>query len=156
MTLPIREGDIPGIQLRVRRRLAVGRTEAWRWLTESQLAERWIADRVVIELGPRGGWRLERDLDGRTVIETARTDRFDPGRSWALHFRQEDKRWEASTRIEIALTDDGSACEVDLLQVGFHQLAMSSSLTIWEEYRRRWREALDLLARATAGSLSED
>ena len=147
MALPIREGDIPGIQLRVRRRLAASRTEAWRWLTEPQLAQRWLADRVEIEPGPRGRWRLEYSVDGRAVTETAQTDRFDPARSWVLQFRQEDKRWEASTRLEISLLDDGSGCEVDLLQVGFHLLAMSSSLTIWEEYRRRWRDALERLAR---------
>lgn len=151
MALPIREGDIPGIQLRVRRRLTVDRAEAWRWLTESGLAERWLADRAAIDPGPRGGWKLEHSVDGRAVVETAKTDRLDPARSWVLQFRQEDKRWEASTRLEIALLDAGdNGCEVDVLQVGFHQLAMSSSLTIWEEYRRRWREALERLARATA------
>jgi uncharacterized protein YndB with AHSA1/START domain len=149
MALPIREGDIPGIQLRVKRRLDVGRAEAWRWLTEPRQAERWLADRVEIEPGPRGRWRLEYSAGGRTVIETAQTDHFDPPRSWVLQFRQEDKRWEKSTRLEIALLDDGAGCEVDVLQVGFHHLAMSSSLTIWEEYRRRWRTALERLARET-------
>ncbi len=52
MALPIREGDIPGIQLRARRRLAVDCAEAWRWLTERDRLERWLADRVEVDARP--------------------------------------------------------------------------------------------------------
>ena len=149
MALPIREGDIPGIQLRARRRLAVDCAEAWRWLTERDRLERWLADRVEVDTGPRGGLRLERDTASGPVVETARTDRIDPRQTWTLAFRREDPRWEASTRLQLTLLDTDGACEVDVLQGGFHLLAMSSSLTIWEEYRRRWRDALTRLAEGT-------
>jgi hypothetical protein len=150
MALPIREGDIPGIQLRVQRRLAIDRVEAWRWLTERERLERWLADRVEVDAGPRGGLRLERDSPAGPVIETATTERIDRERQWILGFRQEDRRWETSTRLEIALDGASGACELDVLQSGFHLLAMSWSLTIWEEYRRRWRDALERLAREVA------
>ena len=37
-------------------------------------------------------------------------------------------------------------CEVDVLQQGFQRLPLSSGLTVWESYRRRWRTALERLA----------
>jgi uncharacterized protein YndB with AHSA1/START domain len=147
MALPIREGDIPGIQLRARRRLGVDCAEAWRWLTERDRLERWLADRVEVDAGPRGGLRLERDSASGPVVETARTERIDRQRAWTLSFRREDRRWEAATRLQLTLLDADRACDLDVLQAGFHLLAMSSSLTIWEEYRRRWRDALEHLAR---------
>jgi uncharacterized protein YndB with AHSA1/START domain len=146
MALPIREGDIPGIQLRARRRLAIDRAESWRWLTERDRLERWLADRVEVDTGPRGGLRLERDSASGPLIETARSERFDPTRAWVLSFRRDDPRWQAATRLEITLLDADRGCDLDVLQSGFHLLAMSSSLTIWEEYRRRWRDALERLA----------
>jgi uncharacterized protein YndB with AHSA1/START domain len=152
MALPIREGDIPGIQLRARRRLEVDGAEAWRWLTERERLERWLADRVEVDAGPRGGWRLQSDSPAGTVIETATTERIDPARAWVLSFRRDDPRWEAPTRLELTLLPAGPACDVDVLQAGFHLLAMSWCLTIWEEYRRRWRDALERLAAAASGS----
>jgi hypothetical protein len=147
MALPIREGDIPGIQLRARRRLAIDRGEAWRWLTERERLERWLADRVEVDASSRGGLRLERDRPAGPVIETATTERIDREREWILSFRQEDRRWEAATRLELTLLAAPGACDLDVLQRGFHLLAMSWSLTIWEEYRHRWRDALERLAR---------
>jgi uncharacterized protein YndB with AHSA1/START domain len=150
MALPIREGDIPGIQLRVQRRLAVDRVEAWRWLTERERLERWLADRVEVDPGESGGLRLERDSPAGPVIETATTERIDRERQWILAFRQQDRRWETTTRLELTLHGADGACELDVLQSGFHLLAMSWSLTIWEEYRHRWRDALERLAREVA------
>lgn len=143
---PIREGDIPGIQLRTRRRLATGRAEVWRWLTEARRLEGWLADRAEVDLEPRGGWRLERDSPSGPVVEVGRTERIEAERAWVMAFRREDPRWEASTRLELAVVDADDGCELDVLQTGFHLLAMSSCLTIWEEYRRRWRDALERLA----------
>ena len=144
MVLPIREGDIPGIQLRQRQPLPIGRDEAWRWLTEPRLVESWLADRARIDVGPRGGIVLERDAapPADIVVETGRTERFEAGRSWVLAFRRNDPRWEAPTRLELTLLDAATGCELDVFQGGFHLLAMSASLTIWEEYRGRWRRAL--------------
>jgi uncharacterized protein YndB with AHSA1/START domain len=144
MVLPIREGDIPGIQLRARQRLRTDRAETWRWLTDPRRLERWLADRVEVEPGPRGALRLERaTTDGTFVVETGKTERFEPSRAWVLAFRQEDRRWEAaSTRLELTVLDAESGCELDVLQAGFHLLSLSACLTIWEEYRRRWRDAL--------------
>jgi uncharacterized protein YndB with AHSA1/START domain len=146
MALPIREGDIPGIQLRARRRLAIDRAEAWRWLTERERLERWLADRVDVDPSLHGGLRLERDTPAGPVIETATTERIEPQRAWTLSFRRDDRRWEAATRLELTLLAADSFCDLDVLQGGFHLLAMSSCLTIWEEYRHRWRDALDRLA----------
>jgi uncharacterized protein YndB with AHSA1/START domain len=151
MVLPIREGDIPGIQLRTRRGLAVDCAEAWRWLTDPRRLERWLADRAEVEPGPRGGLRLERQAPSGAgaVVESGRTERIDANRCWVLAFRKEDSRWEASTRLELSLLPSSDRCELDVLQTGFHLLALSASLTIWEEYRRRWREALARLAEQT-------
>ena len=149
MVLPIREGDIPGIQLRVRRSLPIDRSEAWRWLVEPSRVESWLADRAEIDPGPRGGLRLERlGSPGEArpaspgVVETGRTERYDAGRSWVLAFRKEDPHWEASTRLELTLIEADGGCELDVFQTGFQHLALSACLTIWEEYRRRWRDAL--------------
>ena len=146
MALPIREGDIPGIQLRTLRHLALGRDEAWRWLTEKTLAERWLADRVEIDPGPRGGWRLERDVAaddrGRDGADRALRGRSASGLSGSVRRTSGGRH---ATRLEITLVDAAGGCDLDLLQVGFHLLAMSSSLTIWEEYRHRWRDALERL-----------
>lgn len=147
MVVPIREGDIPGIQLRAGLRLRVDRSEAWRFLTEPRRLETWLADRAVVEAGGRGGLRLERAAPDGTgsVIEIGRTQRIEPERSWVMAFRKEDRHWEAaSTRLELSVLDAGSdgACELTVLQAGFHLLALSACLTIWEEYRRRWRDAL--------------
>jgi uncharacterized protein YndB with AHSA1/START domain len=148
MVLPIREGDIPGIQLRARRRLRVDRAAAWRWLTEPSRAERWLADRVEIDLGPRGGFRWVRETSpaGPALVETGTTERIEPGRVWVLAFHRDDPRWEAKTRLELALLDAEPGCELDVFHAGFQHLAMSACLTIWEEYRRRWRDALARLA----------
>jgi hypothetical protein len=152
MVLPIREGDIPGIQLRARLRLGIDRAQAWRWLTEPRRLEEWLADRVEVSPGPGGGLRLERTTPAAgTVVETGRTQRFEPELAWALAFRREDPRWEAaSTRLELSLRDQMDGCELDVLQAGFHLLALSACLTIWEEYRRRWRDALARLAERAA------
>src|SRR5262249_24162389 len=54
----IREGDIPGAQLRRRQRLPVAREEAWRWLVEPAKLVRWLADEAEVEPGPTGGLLL--------------------------------------------------------------------------------------------------
>ncbi|HVR28019.1 MAG TPA: SRPBCC domain-containing protein [Thermoanaerobaculia bacterium] len=161
MALPIREGDIPGIQLRVRRSLRIDRSEAWRWLVEPRRVESWLADRAEIDPGPRGGLRLQREAVGGDPdpargaaavggsVETGRTERYDPGRSWVLAFRKEDPHWETSTRLELTLFDADGGCEIDVFQTGFQHLALSACLTIWEEYRRRWRDALARLGELT-------
>ena len=154
MVLPIREGDIPGIQLRVRRPLRIDRDQAWRWLTEPGRVERWLADRAEIEPGEHGRLVLERASarTGERVIEIGRTERWNAGRSWALSFRRDDPRWEAPTRLELSVLDAGDGPLIDVFHAGFHRLAMSACLTIWEEYRRHWRQALERLDQVSAGA----
>ena len=46
MTEAIRQGDIPGVQLRRRQVLGVSADEAWRWLSEPDRLALWLADRA--------------------------------------------------------------------------------------------------------------
>jgi len=148
----IREGDIPGVQLRRRQGLAVSRPEAWAWLTEPAKLARWLADEAEVEpegalllrgSGPRvdppsGPWR-ER---GRTVERV-------PPEVWVLAFERLDAGWPAATRLTLRLHAAPGGCEVDVLQEGFQRLPLSVSLTVWEAYRSRWRTALVRLADLT-------
>ncbi|MES1243123.1 MAG: hypothetical protein ABUT39_16040, partial [Acidobacteriota bacterium] len=52
----------------------------------------------------------------------------------------------AATRLTLRVHAAGSGSEVDILQDGFQRLPLSNCLTIWEAYRRRWRDALARLA----------
>jgi hypothetical protein len=54
-----------------------------------------------------------------------------------------------ATRLTFELTPHGEGCELSVLQEGFEHLPLSDGLTIWEAYRRRWREALTRLAEET-------
>lgn len=150
MAEAIREGDIPGVQIRQRQRLDVDVEEAWRWLTEQDRLQAWLAQRVEIEPGARGGVFLERREGRSRVVETATTRRLEAPRVWVLEFRKEDPAWEAPTRLELRLRPVGDGCELDLLQRGFQHLALSACLTLWEEYRRRWRRALARLQSASS------
>jgi uncharacterized protein YndB with AHSA1/START domain len=134
----IRQGDIPGVQLRRRQALAVSPAEAWRWLTEPDRLALWLAERVESEgeemrlSGPNGDERAR-------ILESAPPLRI-------LAFEKLGEGWTAATRLTLRIHPAGSGCEVDVLQDGFQRLPLSTCLTIWEAYRRRWRDALARLA----------
>jgi len=147
MVEAIRQGDIPGVQLRCRQQLAAPVATAWRWLTEPALLASW-AGRARLDGGLDGV--LELDSEGRDgpVRERGRTVELAAGQRWVLAFERLEDGWETSTRLTFELTACGAGSELSVLQQGFEHLPLSRCLTIWESYRRRWRKALALLAAA--------
>jgi uncharacterized protein YndB with AHSA1/START domain len=139
MAEAIRQGDIPGVQLRRRQALAVPPEEAWRWLTEPDRLALWLAERVESD-------DEEVRLSGPAGEERARTLESSPPGLRILAFEKLGEGWPAATRLTFRVHPAGSGCEVDVLQDGFQRLPLSSCLTIWEAYRRRWRDALARLA----------
>ncbi len=140
MTEAIRQGDIPGVQLRRRQALAVPPDEAWRWLTEPDRLSLWLAERAEV-VGK------EVRLSGPDGEERARVLESVPPWLRILAFEKPGAGWMAATRLTVRMHPAGPAgCEVDVLQDGFQRLPLSICLTVWEAYRRRWREALERLA----------
>lgn len=139
MAEAIRQGDIPGVQLRRRQALSVSPEEAWRWLTEPDRLALWLAERVEAEgeevrlSGPAGDERAK-------ILESA------PPQLRILSFEKPGENWTAATRLTLRVHSAGSGSEVDVLQDGFQRLPLSIGLTVWEAYRRRWRDALARLA----------
>lgn len=156
----IREGDIPGVQLRRRQRLAVSREDAWKWLVEPEKLARWLADEAEVEPGPAGSLVLRGssprvDPPPAPWRERGRTVEFVPPELWGLSFERLDANWSAATRLILRLSSipgvpGGS--ELDVLQHGFQRLPLSIGLTVWESYRLRWRTALARLAAAVGSS----
>ena len=150
----IREGDIPGVQLRRRQRLPVAPQEAWKWLVEPEKLARWLADEAEVELGAAGGLLLRGtsprvDPPPAPWQERGRTVELAPPELWGLLFERLDANWSAPTRLILRLhplpgVPGGS--ELDVLQHGFQRLPLSIGLTVWESYRLRWRTALARLA----------
>ncbi len=151
MVEAIRQGDIPGVQLRCRQQLPAPAATAWRWLTEPTLLAAW-AGRARLEGGLEGVLALERQEGGAAVRERGRTVEVIPGERWILAFERLDDGWESATRLTFELTATAAGCELSVLQQGFEHLPLSRCLTIWEAYRRRWREALERLAAAVAAA----
>ncbi len=150
MAEAIRQGDIPGVQLRYRQRLDLPVDQAWRWLTEPELLERWAADRVEVDTGTSGSLLLERaGADGPSKLERGDTLEIEAPRRWSLAFRRLDDNWKAATRLTWQLAEIDGGCELDIFQQGFEHLSLSTGLTVWEEYRRRWRAACAQLVDAT-------
>jgi uncharacterized protein YndB with AHSA1/START domain len=141
----IRQGDIPGVQLRRRQALAISPDEAWRWLVEPERLALWLAERAEVVQGPDGELLLS---DGG-LRERGRTIEFMPPRLWVLAFEQLDAGWTAATRLSLRIHGLPNGSEIDILQDGFQRLPLSNCLTIWESYRRRWRAALSRLAEIT-------
>jgi len=138
----IRQGDIPGVQLRRRQVLAISPDEAWRWLVEPERLALWLAVRAEVVQGPEG----ELLLSSGGLRERGRTFEFMPPKLWVLAFEQLDAGWTAATRLSFRIHALPTGTEMDILQDGFQRLPLSNCLTIWETYRRRWREALARLA----------
>ena len=144
MAEAIRQGDIPGVQLRRRQTLSISPEEAWRWLVEPDRLTRWLAERAEVVEGPEG----ELLLSSGGTRERGRTIEFLPPKLWVLAFEQLDVGWTAATRLTLRVHAAPMGSEVDVLQDGFQRLPLSNCLTIWETYRRRWRDALARLAEA--------
>lgn len=147
MTEAIRQGDIPGVQLRCRQALPLAAAEAWPWITEPASLEGWLADRVVPFA--EDGFETETEFEGEPIKERAvELESQAPDRR-VLAFRRLDAGWEADTRLTLELFPAAHGSELSVLQQGFEQLSLSTCLTVWEAYRRRWRQALARLAAAT-------
>lgn len=146
MAEAIREGDIPGVQLRRRQRLPLSPEEAWAWLAEPEKLGRWLADRAE----PEEGALL---LCSEGCRERARTVEVRPPELWVLAFERLDCSWPAATRLTLRLLPAPGGCELDVLQEGFQRLPLSMGLTVWEAYRLRWRTALARLAALAAPAI---
>lgn len=144
----IREGDIPGVQLRRRQALAATPEEVWLWLTEPERLAQWLAERVealpdaLLLSGsaprvdpPPGPWK-----------ERMRTATLEAPRIWVSSLERIEAGWASATRLSVRLQRLDQGCEIDVLQEGFERLSLSVSLTVWESYRARWRAALARLA----------
>jgi uncharacterized protein YndB with AHSA1/START domain len=147
----IREGDIPGVQLRRRQRLALPREEAWAWLVEPAKLARWLADEAEVASGPSGSLLLKGseprvDPPPAPWRERGRTVEIAAPELWVLAFERLDAGWTAATRLTLRLHALPGGSELDVLQHGFQRLPLSIGLTIWESYRIRWRTALARLA----------
>jgi hypothetical protein len=156
----IREGDIPGVQLRCRQPLPLPPREAWSWLVDGSRLARWLAEEAVVEPGPQGSLLLAGKGTGDTErVETGepagpvgawrergKTLVWSPPGLWVLAFERLDAGWTAATRLTLALHTRPGGAELDVLQHGFQRLPLSLGLTVWEAYRRRWRTALNRLA----------
>lgn len=139
MTEAIRQGDIPGVQLRRRQGLAVSPEEAWRWLSEPDRLAQWLAGRAEVAEG-------EILLTSEGFRERGRTIEVVPPQLWVLAFERLDSGWSSATRLTLRVHATPSGSEVDVLQDGFQRLPLSTCLTVWETYRHRWRDALGRLA----------
>jgi len=151
----IREGDIPGVQLRRRQGLAISPREAWAWLTEPAKLALWLADEAEVEPGPKGALLLRGsgprvDPPSGPWRERGRTVEIQPPQLWVLAFERLDAGWPAATRLALRLHPTPGGCELDVLQEGFQRLPLSWGLTVWEAYRSRWRTALARLAEMAA------
>lgn len=151
MPEPIRQGDIPGVQLRCRQALPIDPETAWSWLTKPELLAEWLAPDVRIDPGPPIVLHLETiDEEGNPLGELGTTLDRDRPNLWSLAFQQENAGWPVATRLTFELLPHDDGCELSVLQEGFEHLPLSECLTIWESYRRRWRDALTRLAEAVA------
>ena len=149
MVEAIRQGDIPGVQLRRRQALPLPPEAAWTWLVEPAKLALWLADEAEVQPGPRGSLALRGVGEGgEPCSERGRTLELVPPRHWLLAFERMDARWGVTTRLALDIHPAPAGCEIDILQIGFQRLPLSICLTAWETYRRRSRTALERLAAA--------
>jgi len=150
----IRQGDIPGVQLRRRQDLALTRDDAWRWLVEADKVARWLAREAKVVEGPGGMLELTGtgdpgEDDPGSWRERGRTIEVAAPKLWVMAFERLDAGWTAATRLTVRLHRVPGGCQIDVLQDGFQRLPLSTGITVWEAYRRRWKNALARLAAAT-------
>lgn len=152
MVEQIRQGDIPGVQLRCRQVLAASPRQTWAWLTEVDRQARWLAESSELESDTAQALVLETSdptgapLSERLVVLTA-----NPPLEWVVDLQNLDGTWPVPTRVRFELTATEDGTELSVLQTGFAHLPLSDCLTIWEAYRLRWRTALGTLADLVAG-----
>ena len=143
MVEAIREGDIPGVQLRCRRSLPVSVEQAWSWITEADRLPRWIAPEARVEQMAEGLLHIESlSEEGTVQREEATTLEISRPQRWVLAFRRLEAGWEVATRLTLELSPTPEGCVLSVFQEGFEHLPLSECLTIWEAYRRRWRALL--------------
>lgn len=143
MVEDIRQGDIPGVQLRCRRTLPVSVEVAWFWLTKADRLRCWIGEEARVELRSDGVLGVESlGEDGAVLREEARSIEVSRPQRWVLALKRQDAGWPVATHLTMELRSDPAGCELSVLQQGFEHLPLSECLTIWEAYRRRWRAAL--------------
>lgn len=143
MPHPIRQGDIPGVQLRCDVELPAPAVEVWGWLVDESLAGRWLAESVEID-----GDQLMLESpcgDGAPLRERGRTLTREDAALWVLAFERLGDGWESATELRFELSGAGPTT-LGVVQRGFERLSLSRCLTIWEFYRRRWGAALERLA----------
>ncbi|MDH3402822.1 MAG: SRPBCC domain-containing protein [Acidobacteriota bacterium] len=144
MTEAIRQGDIPGVQLRCRADLAAAPHAAWRLLTDPRGLERWLCEEAEMPAAAGGDFRWTgcAGLEPGTVEEGTILDLEAPR---VVLARTRQPTWSAFTRLRIDLEPTADGCEISVLQNGFEHLPLSLGLTVWELYRRRWRAVLAAL-----------
>jgi Activator of Hsp90 ATPase homolog 1-like protein len=104
---------------------------------------------VEVEGGDGGGLTVAcADEEGQALAERGRTLELSPPERWVLAFQREGAGWTAATRLTLEVLPTPGGCELSILQHGFQHLQLSECMTIWEFYRRRWRRAIERLARA--------
>jgi uncharacterized protein YndB with AHSA1/START domain len=150
---PIRQGDIPGVQLRRRQDVGLPPEEVWRWLVEPDRLTLWLAREANVVAGPGGALELAgtgdpEETEPSSWCERGRTVEIAPPKLWVLSFERLDAGWPAATRLTIRVHRVPGGSQVDVLQDGFHRLPLSTGLTVWESYRLRWKNALARLAAA--------
>lgn len=144
----IRQGDIPGVQLK-RRVVVPGSSpeRVWPFWVEADRQVCWLGDRARLEEGPPTVFWLESDLAQggvrREYVEVV--ERVEPERL-VLGFRQLDAGWTVATKVTVELAQSEAGCRVMVLQEGFQKLPLSLGLTAWEHSRARWGRALERLA----------
>lgn len=145
MAEAIRQGDIPGVQLRRRRAIPLAIEEAWTWLAEPEKLARWLGEEAATD-----GRILHLTAEGRR--ESAETLEKLPPRVWILAFARKGAGWShAATRLSLRLHRALGGTEVDIFHEGFHRLPPALCLPVWEDYRRRWEDALRRLSDAVEG-----
>ena len=148
MTEAIRRGDVPGVQIRLRRLFPAAVDALWGWLTDPRRMSAWLgtvtaksAEALVIECD--GG------EDGRLRERWEIVGRERPA-AWSLRLRNLERDWPVATPLDFHLHPREEGGELSLFQQGFAHLPLSTCLTEWELYRRRWRAAYGRLAEALA------
>lgn len=147
----IRQGDIPGVQLR--RRLVISSRqpqEVWPFLAQPELLASWAASSLRSDPDAPDKTVLERYTGESLIIEEVEVLSAEEPTTLVMGLRQIDGAGNPATIVTLGLTQVDAGCEVMVFQEGFQQLPLSSCMTAWELARVRWTEALERLAEAAS------